>query len=145
MTPSRPKIRALVLDLDGVLWRGEQILPGVPELFRLIDERGLRCCLASNNATLTLETVQARLASIGVQVPPNALVTSAHAAAGYIQRHYRQPPRVLVIGEESLRRALIEAGCTLVDQAEGAAGVVVGVDRGLTWPKMVGDGLGIAA
>jgi len=145
MTTPAPVIRALVLDLDGVLWRGEQILPGVPELFRLIDERGLRCCLASNNATLSLETVQARLAPIGVQVPANALVTSAHAAAGYIQRHYRQPPQVLVIGEESLRRALVEAGCTLVDQAEGAGVVVVGMDRGLTWAKLVEAGLAIAA
>ena len=145
MTPSPPKIRALVLDLDGVLWRGEQILPGVPELFRLIDERGLRCCLASNNATLTLEMVQERLSPIGVQVPPDALVTSAHAAAGYIQRHYRLAPQVLVIGEESLRQALIEAGCTLVDGADGAGVVVVGMDRGLTWPKLVEAGLAIAA
>jgi 4-nitrophenyl phosphatase len=145
MTAPLPKIRALVLDLDGVLWRGQQILPGVPELFRLIDERSLRCCLASNNATLTLETVQARLAPIGVQVPPDALVTSAHAAAGYIQRHYRQPPHVFVIGEEGLRQALIGAGCTLLDKAEGAGVVVVGMDRGLTWPKLVEAGLAIAA
>ncbi len=144
MTLPPPKIRALVLDLDGVLWRGQQILPGVPELFRLLEERSLRYCLASNNATLTIETVQARLTSIGVQVRPEALVTSAHAAAGYVQRHYREPPRVLVIGEEGLRQALVEAGCTLVETAEGAAVVVVGMDRALTWPKLVEAGLAIA-
>jgi 4-nitrophenyl phosphatase len=140
-----PKIRALVLDLDGVLWRGQELLPGVQDLFRLIDDRALRCCLVSNNATLTFESVQARLAPIGVTVPPNSLVTSAHAAAGYIRRHYRQPPRVLMIGEDGLRRALIEADCLLVDTAEGAAVVVVGMDRGLTWPKLVEAGLAIAA
>jgi 4-nitrophenyl phosphatase len=145
MTQPAPKIRGLVLDLDGVLWRGQQLLPGVPELFRLIDEHSLRCCLASNNATLTLETVQARLAPAGVHVPPEALVTSAHAAAGYIARHYRQAPQVLVIGEDGLRQALSAVGCRLVDQAEGAAVVVVGMDRGLTWPKLVEAGLAIAA
>jgi len=145
MTQPAPKIRGLVLDLDGVLWRGQQILPGVPELFRFIDGHGLRCCLASNNATLTVEAVQARLSQIGVHVPDGALVTSAHAAAGYVRRHFRETPRALVIGEEALRRALLEAGCTVVDKAEEASVVVVGMDRQLTWPKLVEAGLAIGA
>jgi 4-nitrophenyl phosphatase len=145
MTSHSAKVRALILDLDGVLWRGQEILPGVPDLFRLIDEHALRCCLVSNNATLTFKEVQDRLAPIGVTVPPNSLVTSAHAAAGYVRRHYRQPPNVLVVGEEGLRRALAEAGCRLVEKAEEAGVVVVGMDRGLTWPKLVEAGLAIAA
>jgi 4-nitrophenyl phosphatase len=145
MTTPAPRIRALVLDLDGVLWRGQQLLPGVAELFRLIDERGVRCCLASNNATLTRDEVQARLAPVGVQIPPEALVTSAHAAAGYVRRHFREPPQALVIGEESLRQAMVDAGCTLTDRAESAGVVIVGMDRGLTWPKLVEAGLAISA
>jgi 4-nitrophenyl phosphatase len=105
----------------------------------------VRCCLASNNATLTRDEVQARLAPVGVQIPPEALVTSAHAAAGYVRRHFREPPQALVIGEESLRQAMVDAGCTLTDRAESAGVVIVGMDRGLTWPKLVEAGLAIAA
>jgi 4-nitrophenyl phosphatase len=144
MTTAVPRIRALILDLDGVLWRGDLILPGVPELFRLIEEKALRWCLASNNATLTHEKVQERLAPIGVQLPAQALVTSADAAAGYIRRHFGQAPPALVIGEEGLRRAMLDAGCTLVERADGARVVVVGMDRKLTWPMLVEAGLAIA-
>jgi 4-nitrophenyl phosphatase len=145
MTQPTPVIRAVVLDLDGVLWRGQTILPGVPELFRLLADRQLRYCLASNNATLTVDMVQARLAPIGVEIRPEHLVTSAHAAAGYLRRHFPRPPRALVIGEDSLRQALAAVGCSLVERADGAEVVVVGMDRGLTWPKLVEAGLAIAA
>ena len=140
-----PPIRALVLDLDGVLWRGRDLLPGAVELLRFIETNGLRFCLASNNSTLSIESVQARLAPAAIHLAPGNLVTSAHAAAGYIRPHYRQPPSVFVIGEETLRRAVVEAGCSLMEVGDGAGAVVVGMDRDLTWHKMVEAGLAIAA
>ena len=140
-----PPIRAFVLDLDGVLWRGRDLLPGAVELLRFIEAHGLHFCLASNNSTLTIESVQARLAPAAIHLAPENLVTSAHAAAGYIRLHYRQPPSVFVIGEETLRRALVAAGCPLLEVADGAGAVVVGMDRDLTWSKIVEAGLAIAA
>jgi 4-nitrophenyl phosphatase len=139
-----PPVRALILDLDGVLWRGQELLPGVGELFHLIESRSLRFCLASNNATLNLASVQERLAPVGARLAAGNLVTSAHAAAGYIRRHYKTPPSVFVIGEETLRQALVEAGCRLVEDADHAGAVVVGMDRDLTWRKLVEAGLAIA-
>jgi 4-nitrophenyl phosphatase len=144
MTVTAP-IRALLLDLDGVLWRGHTLLPGVSELFALLEERRLPFCLASNNATLSLEEVQARLAPAGVTIRDGQLITSAQAAAGFIRRTYRQPPSVYVIGEDGLRRALVEAGCSLLERADRAAAVVVGMDRNLSWEKLVEAGLAIAA
>ena len=141
--PATPTIRGLILDLDGVLWRGQQILPGVTELFALLEARGVRYSLASNNATLTFDSVQERLAPLGVRLRPESLVTSADAAAGYIRRRYPRPPTTLVIGEAGLRQALAAAGCTLVDGANGAAVVVVGMDRQLSWAKIVEAGLAI--
>lgn len=138
-------VRALLLDLDGVLWRGQSLLPGAPELFGFLRERSLPFCLVSNNATLTLDQVRDRLSPVGANLSAEHLVTSAHAAAGYFRRNYRQPPAVVLIGEDELRQALTEAGCRVLDRADGAAAVVVGMDRGLTWDKLVEAGLAIAA
>ncbi len=140
-----PPIRAFVIDLDGVLWRGRDLLPGAIEFLRFIDTRALPFCLASNNSTLTIETVGERLAPARIRLNPDNLVTSSDAAAGYIRRHYPHPPSVFAIGEESLQRALVEAGCSLTTGADNAGVVVVGMDRGLTWQKIVEAGLAIGA
>jgi 4-nitrophenyl phosphatase len=140
-----PSIQALMLDLDGVLWRGEQMLPGVDALFQFLEAHHLPYCLASNNATLTIDRVNQRLAKIGVSITEQHLVTSAHAAAGFVGRNYRQPPPVLVVGEDVLIDALRQIGCPIVERSEEARAVVVGMDRGLTWTKLVEAGLAIAA
>ncbi len=143
--PITPPVRALILDLDGVLWRGQTLLPGVGELFAFLQQRGLGFCLASNNATLSLGDVQQRLSPLGVRLEAKHLVTSSHAAAGYVRRAYRQPPAVYLVGEAGLREALVAAGCRILENGDGAAVVVVGMDRQLTWGKLVEAGLAIAA
>ncbi len=55
-----------VIDMDGVLWRGETPLPGLQEFFGLLRDRKLGFILATNNARQTAERVQAKLASFGV-------------------------------------------------------------------------------
>jgi 4-nitrophenyl phosphatase len=142
---ARHAVRALVLDLDGVLWRGDQVLPGVAPLFEFLAQDSIPFCLASNNATLTIDRVIRRLEGIAIPLGPDRLVTSADAAAGYLRRTFEAPPPVLVIGEGVLRRAIHEAGCTLVDRSEDAEVVVVGMDRELTWAKLVEAGLAISA
>lgn len=142
MTSTRP-IRGVLLDLDGVLWRGDTLLPGVRELFGFMDARRIPYCLASNNATLTVDRLNRRLEEVGVVLGSEHLVTSADAAAGYLREAFPQPPEVFVIGEDVLRRALTGIGCRLVERSEEARVVVVGMDRSLTWGKLVEAGLAI--
>jgi len=143
--PDPLPVRAFVVDLDGVLWRGRELLPGAIDFLRFMETRAFPFCLASNNATLTIESVQDRLSQAGIRLTAENLVTSADAAAGYIRRHYPHPPSVFAIGEESLRRALVEAGCSLQESGDNAGIVVVGMDRELTWRKIVEAGLAITA
>lgn len=145
MPPPGFSVRGLVLDLDGVLWRGDQVLPGVQALFSYLETHAIPYCLASNNATLTLERVNERLAEVSVTIPAGRLVTSADAAASYLQRRFDTPPSVLAIGEGALRQALESVGCLLVDRSDTAQVVVVGMDRHLTWAKLVEAGLALRA
>lgn len=96
----------LILDMDGVLYRGNSALHGARELFPALRAGGLSFILLTNNATLTQADFAAKLAKMGVIVDPEAILTSAGATATYLQTHYPDGGNVLVLGESGLVSAL---------------------------------------
>jgi 4-nitrophenyl phosphatase len=127
-------IHALVIDMDGVLWRGDIPVPGLHALFELLRSRPIRFRLATNNPTRTPEQYVAKLARMGVQVAPEEILTSAIVTARYVAGHM-PGARVYVIGMDGLRQALIDHGLQLSD-GDAADYVVVGLDTQLTYAKL---------
>jgi 4-nitrophenyl phosphatase len=134
MTINLGSIQAAVLDLDGVLWRGPQVLPGVAEFFAFLRQQGIGYALATNNSTKTVQSYQERLAGIGVPTTPEQVITSAVATTEHVRRHYPPGTPVYVIGDVGIRQALAEAGFR-EDPAEARL-VVVGLDFGLTYDML---------
>jgi 4-nitrophenyl phosphatase len=143
--PDLTQIRALIIDLDGVLWRGDTPLPGLQEFFGLLRRRHLPFLLASNNATTSPETVQAKLRRMGVEVAIPEILTSPEATATYLLRRFARGTRLYAIGEEPLRSALQHAGFDLRDRADAVEAVVAGLDRELTWDQLTEATLAIRA
>jgi 4-nitrophenyl phosphatase len=129
-------LQGWVIDMDGVLWRGETPLPGLQEFFGLLRDRKLGFILATNNARLTVERVQAKLASFGVSILPEQVLTSSVGAAAYLRSHLPEGSPVFAIGEQGLIEALEAAGFPVLPTAEGARAVVVGIDSELSWKKL---------
>lgn len=127
-------IRSLIVDMDGVLWRGDTPMAGLDEFFAFLHEREIGFILATNNSSRLPEQYAEKLARFGVEVSPERILTSSQAAAAYLATVAPPGTRVYAIGEEGVRRALEERGFVLTD--EGAAYVVVGWDRQLTWSKL---------
>ena len=96
------KFAGLILDMDGVLYRGERALPGARELSPALRANGISFILLTNNATLTSEEFSAKLSRMGISVPPDAILTSAGATAIYMSEHYPEGGGVTVIGSTSL-------------------------------------------
>lgn len=148
-------IRALIIDMDGVLWHGEQPLPGLVEFFQLLREKRLPFILATNNAGMTQDEYVAKLARMGVTVAHSEILTSSMATALYLAQHYNPATtRVFVIGAEGARRPLLEKGFTLtglyqVNTPEtpdaGADIVVCGLDKEISWDKLATATLNIRA
>ena len=143
MTINLGSIRAAVLDMDGVLWRGPEVLPGVAEFFAFLREHGIGYALATNNSTKTVQAYQERLVSIGIPATPEQVITSAVATADHVRRHYPPGTPVYVIGDVGIRQALAEAGFP-EDSAEARL-VVVGMDFSLTYDKLKTAALRIRA
>jgi 4-nitrophenyl phosphatase len=140
-------VRALIIDMDGVLWHGTHPLPGLAEFFQTLRDRQLRFILATNNASLTAEQYVTKLDKMGAQVAQHEVLTSGMAVALYLAEHSNPPAtRVFPIGEEGVRQPLLERGFVLTDLYDVSAHYVIcGMDRGLSWDKLATASLNIRA
>jgi glycerol 3-phosphatase-2 len=126
---------AILLDLDGVLYRWPEPIPGSSEAVERLRAAGKGVAFVTNNSSRTPEQVVERLASVGVRAEPGEIVTSALATAALLQE--RGVASAFVIGEVGLRTALVAAGVRLVARGDhGAEAVVIGFDRGVDYAKL---------
>ena len=127
-------ITHLIVDMDGVLYRGEIPLPGLREFFAFLRERRLPFILATNNSSRTPREYVERLARMGVQVSPQEVLTSGQAAARTLACQHPPGTRVHVFGSPALRAAMLEEGFVLAD--EDVQVVVASLDRDVTYDKL---------
>lgn len=120
-------IRAVITDMDGVLWRGNTPLPGLRQFFDFLQSHRLPAVLATNNSSRHPAQYIEKLANMGVTgIQQNQIVTSATATADYLQTHYPAGTRLYVVGMDGLRQMLTEAGFVLAQSDVRA--VVAGID-----------------
>ncbi len=146
--PIPARIKSLILDMDGVLWRGDEPIGNLPRIFDRIRQRGLKVVFATNNGTHTQEQYVARLAGFGVQMETWQVVTSALAVAELMDKALTPSPlpvgegsgvrEVFAIGEAGVMEALRAKGFEAlpVERADKAQAVVMGIDRQITFEKM---------
>jgi 4-nitrophenyl phosphatase len=127
-------IDALIIDMDGVLWRDTAPIGNLERVFHLINDMGLKITLATNNSTKTVAEYLNKLAGYGVSLQPNQIITSSEAAASYLISNHPPASRVYVVGEPALEQVLSENGFIIT--AADAEIVVAGMDRMLTYEKL---------
>jgi HAD superfamily hydrolase (TIGR01450 family) len=128
-----PAYAGVVIDLDGVCYRGDTAIPGSADAVARLRSTGVGVAFATNNATRTQKQSADKLRSLGFDAAPDEIITSAIAAADLVE----PGTRCLVIGMQGLRDALTDRGCELVDDAAAADVVVTGLDHDLTYDKLV--------
>lgn len=130
-------IRAVLLDMDGVLYVGDRPLPGVQDFLDYLDATGRRWLCVTNNASKTPAMFTEKLATMGVHAPPERIFSSAQATAMWlaeqIQTGQARPGKVIMLGMEGLRCALLDAGLELTDDPFDAAYAVVGAHFHVTY------------
>ncbi len=140
-------IRALIIDMDGVLWHGTQAIPGMKDFFQTLHELQIRFILATNNASLTPEQYVTKLDKMVITISEDQILTSGTATALYLSELVTpSETNVFVIGVDGATQPLIEKGFTLTGlyevknspdkSTQGADIVVCGKDETLTWHKL---------
>ncbi|MDI6828864.1 MAG: phosphoglycolate/pyridoxal phosphate family phosphatase [Armatimonadota bacterium] len=132
------RLRTFIFDLDGVIYRGEQLLPGVAETIETLRRFGHQVLFFTNNSTKTRAQYVAKLERMGIQANEEQIMTSGYATALYFRENGAQGESVYLIGEPGLRQVLVEAGMRIVEDIpkEKADYVVVGWDRGFNYEKI---------
>ena len=109
------EIRSWLMDMDGVLVREEHAVPGADGFLARLHERRLPFLVLTNNSIYTRRDLSARLAQSGLEVPEEAIWTSALATADFLDSQ-RPGGTAFAIGEAGLTTALHDAGYTLTER-----------------------------
>lgn len=127
-------IQALILDMDGVLWRGSQAIGNLRSIFGQINLIGWKVIFATNNATRTIQQYVEVLSSFGIIAEPWQIISSATAVTYYLSNQFPNGGPVYIIGEQGLSDACSEHG--FYQSESSILAVVVGMDRQLTYEKL---------
>lgn len=133
MTRCFEDIRGFLLDMDGTIYLGDQLLPGAREFWALAAERGMPVQLLTNNSSKNRDSYVRKLSTMGLPVLPEQILTSGEATAQYL--HYQLPgARVALFGTPDLEREFIDCGFVLdFDTPEY---VVLGFDMTIDYAKL---------
>ena len=137
-----------LIDMDGVVYRGTQIIPGAVEFINRLHELNVPFVFLTNNSQRTPMDIATRLQRMGFHVTQDHVFTSAVATANYLAAH-KPGGTAYVIGEGGLLNALDRVGIAIVDHRPDF--VVVGEGRTMTLEnlekavQMVTDGAKLIA
>ncbi len=129
-----PKLEAFILDLDGVVYRGETPIASAVEAIGRWHARGIPFRFVTNNASRTRADFARKLQGMGVPAEPGHVVGSAYATAAWLGGRYPSTTPIHAVGGPGLHMELEAQGFRLVK--EKAEIVVVGLDRDFTYEKL---------
>ncbi len=126
--------QAVLFDLDGTLYRGNEVIEGsVPAVQRLVDA-GIKVAYVTNNSTQTRQFFSDKLERMGFACSPELVYGTAYGAVREAAK--RGLSRIAVVGEPGLKESLAEAGSVIVDFDEQPEAVIVGLCRTFTYDLM---------
>ncbi len=139
------KIQALLFDMDGVLYKGDEILPGVRDSLAYFEQSGRAMLYVTNNATRTPAMFVDKLAAMGITAREEQVLTSAEATGGWMARNAPAGSKVQLIGQAGVWTAMLAHGFKPANKPQDADFVVVGMDFHLDYRKCAEATLAINA
>ncbi len=139
------QVRAVLFDMDGVLYRGDELLSGVRECLDYVENTGRHILYVTNNATRTPAMFVDKLQAMGIAAREDQILTSAEATGGWMARHMPAGSKVQIIGEAGVWSAMLSRGFKPANKPQDADCVVVGMDFHLDYRKCAQATLAIKA
>ncbi|CAI0376573.1 unnamed protein product [Linum tenue] len=104
-------VETFIFDCDGVIWKGDKLIDGVPETLDMLRSRGKRLVFVTNNSTKSRKQYGKKFETLGLNVNEEEIFASSFAAAAYLKSiDFPKDKKVYVIGEEGILKELDIAG-----------------------------------
>ncbi|EKX41131.1 hypothetical protein GUITHDRAFT_158244 [Guillardia theta CCMP2712] len=135
-------VDVFIFDCDGVIWKGDSLIPGVPEVLEKLRAAGKKIFFVTNNSTKSRKGYKAKFDSLGLNVNPEEIFSSSFAAAAYLeQTKFKETgKKVYIIGERGIQEELdlINVPWTgfALPHDEDVGAVIVGFDRYINYYKI---------
>ncbi|KAI5083388.1 hypothetical protein GOP47_0003131 [Adiantum capillus-veneris] len=148
-------VETFIFDCDGVIWKGDTLIDGVPETLDMLRDLGKRLVFVTNNSTKSRKQYGKKFETLGLNVTEEEIFASSFAAAAYLKSiDFPSEKKVYVIGEIGILKELELAGINYlggpddgdkkIDLTPGAlmhhnhdvGAVVVGFDRYINYYKL---------
>jgi HAD superfamily hydrolase (TIGR01450 family) len=126
-----------MLDLDGVVYIGEEAVPGAAEAITDARTAGMAVAFITNSAARPPATVARHLTELGIVAEPGDVVTSAQAAARLARERFGAGVRAFLAGGEGVEDALVAEGLVPTADPEAAEIVVTGYGPDLPWRRIL--------
>lgn len=109
-------IRNLILDMDGVLWRGSTAISGLSAFIDTLRRKQINFVFATNNASKTLDEYVTKFAGFNVTITPEQVLTAGYTTANHLAKQFPQRGNVYILGYNGLHHAMRQAGFTVINE-----------------------------
>ncbi|MET0304611.1 MAG: HAD-IIA family hydrolase [Solirubrobacterales bacterium] len=133
------ELDGLLVDLDGVVWVGRELVPGSAEALRALSDAGIEIVFVTNNPGKPAGEYARRLNEAGVEVGPDRIVTAGEATAGLAAEHVGTGRTAFAIGAPAFHETIAAAGLRLLEGEAGreADAVLVSGHRGFDYDELL--------
>lgn len=119
------QVEAFIFDCDGVIWRGDTLIPGVPETLDMLRKAGKKLIFVTNNSTKSRKGYQGKFTNLGLTIAPEEIYSSSFAAAAYLDAtKFPKDKKVYVVGEVGIQEELDLLGFQHIGGPEDATKVM---------------------
>ncbi|KAF5195456.1 Phosphoglycolate phosphatase 1b protein [Thalictrum thalictroides] len=148
-------VETFIFDCDGVIWKGDSLIDGVPQTLDMLRSKGKRLVFVTNNSTKSRKQYGKKFETLGLTVSEEEIFASSFAAAAYLNSiDFPKDKKVYVVGEDGILKELQLAGIQylggpddggknielkpgyLMEHDESVGAVVVGFDRYFNYYKI---------
>ncbi len=133
---NRLTIRAVAIDLDGVVYEGDRVIQGAADAIIKLKERNIEVFFVTNNSGKKRLSIAAKLSSMGIESALDHIITSGYAAAVLVDRLCTtQENRILVLGSDELAEEFIQLGMVIIHEPPADI-IVVGLDKSFNYERL---------
>ncbi|XP_058477923.1 glycerol-3-phosphate phosphatase [Solea solea] len=111
LKPLLDSVDCVLFDCDGVIWRGDQVIPGAADVINLLKKNGKRVFFLTNNSSKTRRMYAEKMATMGVSVAPEEVFGTAYCCAAYLSTVCQlQGSKVYLLGSAAMGQELEAVG-----------------------------------